>query len=73
MSLSEILSTPLSVPVDMGEKVTLMVQEPLAATLLPQLLVSPKLLLAVMPVRVSAALPLLLRVTACDALALPTF
>jgi hypothetical protein len=42
-----------------GEKVTLTVQEPLAATLPPQLLVWLKLALVAMPVRVSVPLPVL--------------
>jgi hypothetical protein len=37
--LSVMVSVPVSGPVALGEKVTLIVQEPLAATLLPQLLV----------------------------------
>ena len=71
--LSVMVSVPVSVPVAVGEKVTLIVQEPLAATLPPQLLVSPKLALVAMLVMVSAALPVLLRVTGCDALVVPTF
>jgi hypothetical protein len=37
--LSVIVSVPAGAPVAVGEKVTLIVQEPLAATLPPQLLV----------------------------------
>lgn len=37
--LSVIVNVPMSVPVAVGEKVTLIVQEPLAATLPPQVLV----------------------------------
>jgi hypothetical protein len=37
--LSVMVSVPVSGPVAVGEKVTLIVQEPLAATLPPQLLV----------------------------------
>jgi hypothetical protein len=49
--------------VAVGEKVTLIVQEALAATLLPQLLVWLKFALATILVMVSAVLPVLLRVT----------
>ena len=63
---------PVSGPVAVGEKVTLIVQEPLAATLPPQLLVCPKLGLVAMLVMVSATLPVLLRVTGCDELVVPT-
>jgi len=48
------------------------VQDPLAATLPPQLLLWPKLALVVTPVMVSAAVPVLLKVTGCDALVVPT-
>jgi hypothetical protein len=61
--LSVMVSVPLSGPVAVGEKVTLIVQEPLAATLPPQVLVWPKLALVAMLVMVSTALPVLLRVT----------
>jgi hypothetical protein len=71
--LSVMVRVPVSVPMAVGAKVTLIVQEPLAATLPPQLLVSPKLALVAMLVMVSAALPLLLRVTGCDALVVPRF
>ena len=72
--LSVMVSVPVSVPVAVGVKVTLIVQEPLAAATLPsQVLVSPKLALALWLVMVSAALPVLLRVTGCDALVVPTF
>ena len=46
--LSVTVSVPAREPPAVGVKVTLMVQEPLAATLLPQLLVCAKLVLAVM-------------------------
>jgi hypothetical protein len=61
--LSVMVSVPVSGPVAVGEKVTLIVQEPLAATLPPQVLVWPKLALVAMLVMVSTALPVLLRVT----------
>ncbi len=70
--LSVMVSVPVSGPLAVGEKVTLIVREPLAATLPPQLSVSPKLALGAMPVMVSAALPVLLRVTGCDPLVVPT-
>ena len=71
--LSVMVRVPVSAPVAVGEKVTLIVQEPLAATLPAQVLVWPKLALAAMLVMVSAAVPVLLRVTGCDALVVPTF
>jgi hypothetical protein len=61
--LSMMVRVPASGPAAVGAKVTLIVQEPLAATLSPQLLVCPKFGLRSMPVIVSAALPLFLRVT----------
>jgi hypothetical protein len=63
---------PVSGPVSVGEKVTLILQERPASTLLPHLLVSPKLALAAILVIVSAALPMLLRVTGFDTLVVPT-
>jgi hypothetical protein len=69
--LSVMVSVPVSGPVAVGEKVTLMVQEPLAATLPAQVLVSPKLALVAMLVMVSAELPVLLTVTGCDPLVVP--
>jgi hypothetical protein len=51
-----------------GEKVTLIVQLPPAATLPAQLLVSPKLALVVMLEMVRALLPVLLRVTGFEPL-----
>jgi hypothetical protein len=65
------VKVPVSGPVAAGEKVTLMVQEALAATLLPQLLVSPKLALVAMLVVRSELAPVLLRVTDCGPLAVP--
>jgi hypothetical protein len=72
-ALSVTVKVPESGPVAVGEKVTLIVQEPPAATLPPQLLVSPKLALGAMLVMLSAALPVLLRVTGCDPLVVPEF
>jgi hypothetical protein len=67
------VSVPVSVPAAVGEKVTLIVQEPLAATLPAQVSVSPKLALVAMLAMVSAALPVLLKVTGCDPLVVPRF
>jgi hypothetical protein len=63
---------PASEPAAAGEKVTLIVQEPLGATLPPQLLVWPKLALVAMAVRVSVALPVLDSVTVRALLRVPT-
>ena len=71
-ALSVMVSVPASEPPVAGEKVTLILQEPPVATLLPQLLVSPQLALVATLVMMSAALPVLLRVTGCDELAVPT-
>jgi hypothetical protein len=80
--LSVMVSVPLSAPVAVGEKVTLIVQEPPAATgLLVEQVVPVEATakaLAFVPViamllMVSAAVPVvLLRVTACDPLVVPT-
>ena len=64
---------PVSAPGTLGTKVTLMVQEAPAARLLPQLLVWPKFVVVPMPAMVSTPLPVLLRVTGCDGLVVPTF
>jgi len=60
-------------PLAVGVKVTLMVQKFPAATETPQLLVWAKSPLAATPEMVSAALPVLDRVTVCGALVAPTF
>ena len=70
--LSVMVNMPVSGPVAVGEKVTLIVQEPLAATLPMQLSVSPKSAVVVMLVMVRAAVAVLLRVTGCDTLVVPT-
>jgi len=59
-------------PTAVGVKVTLMLQFPPTGTLAPQLLVSPKLAEAVIPTMINVALPLLVSVTVCDALVVPT-
>jgi hypothetical protein len=69
--LSVIVREPRRLPVAVGEKVTLIVQEPLDATLPAQLSLSPKLALGTMLVTVSALPPVLLRITGCDALVVP--
>jgi hypothetical protein len=75
--LSVMVRAPVSMPagaVSEGEKVTLIVQEPPARTLPPQLSDSPKLALMPMLAMVSAAVPVvLLSVTGCDALVVPRF
>jgi len=55
-----------------GPKVTLIVQEPEAATLLPQLFAWLNIGGIAMLVMVSGALPVLLSVTGCGALEVPT-
>jgi hypothetical protein len=57
------VSEPLREPVAVGVKVTLIVQEALAARLEPQVLVWEKSPLTVMLLMVRVALPVLLRVT----------
>ena len=71
--LSVMVRAPVSEPVAVGVKVTLIVQEPPAATLPAQLSVSLKLALGAMLVMVSGAVPVLLRVIGCDPLVIPTF
>jgi hypothetical protein len=66
--LSVIVTAPVREPPLVGEKVTLIVQELPAATLLPQLLVCAKLGPAVMLATARAALPVLDSVTACGLL-----
>jgi hypothetical protein len=63
---------PVLVPLAVGVKVTLRVQEALAATLEPQVLVSEKSPLVLMPLMLRVALPVLLRVTFCGLLLVPT-
>jgi hypothetical protein len=66
--LSVTISVPLREPPEVGVKVTLIVQEAPAATLVPQLLVCAKFPLAVMLATASAAFPELDRVTDWEAL-----
>jgi len=69
--LSVTVNVPVLAPAAVGVKLTLMVQDPRAVTLLPQLLVWEKSPLMAMLATVSAALPVLLRVTVCAALVVP--
>jgi hypothetical protein len=62
-ALSEIVIAPARAPVAVGVKVTEIVQEELAGTPLAQVSVSAKSPLALMPVKVSAALPVFVTVT----------
>lgn len=71
--LSVMVSVSALVPVVVGLNVTLMVHELLAARLPPQVFVWVKSPLAVMLVMLSAALPVLLRITGCDPLVVPRF
>jgi hypothetical protein len=63
LALSVMVKEPFLEPLAVGVKVTLKVQLALAARLEPQVLVWEKSPLAVMLVMLSAALPVLLRVT----------
>ena len=67
-ALSEMLSEPLRVPATVGVKVIVNVQDALAATLAPQLLVCEKSPDTEALVMESDALPVFLSVTVCDAL-----
>ena len=71
-ALSVMVSVPLSGPMRVGVYTTLIVQEALTATLEPQLLVCEKSPLAAMLPIVSPAAPVLVRVTLCEALEVPT-
>jgi hypothetical protein len=66
------LRVPVLVPLAVGLKVTGMVQLAPALTLVPQVLVSEKSPLVVMPDMVSEALPVLVSVTVCALLLFPT-
>ena len=76
VALSEIVSVPEREPAAPGSKVTLIVHDELAPTLEPQLSVSLKSLASVPPnemlLMVSSVLWLLLRMTGCEALGVPT-
>ncbi len=70
-ALSVIVSVPARFPVAVGIKVTATVQVAPAATLVPQLLVWAKSPEAAIEVMASAAVPVLLTVTACAVLVVP--
>jgi hypothetical protein len=75
LALSVMVNVPLSGPVVVGAKLTLMVQFVPAARveeLAGQLLVSEKLALVTMLVIVRGTVPVLLTVTGCEALVVPT-
>ena len=71
-ALSLMVTAPLRAPAAIGVKVTLMAQAAPAATLEPQVLVWEKSPVAVMLVMLRAPLPVLLRVTVCALLLVPT-
>jgi hypothetical protein len=71
-ALSVIVTTPVTVPVFVGLKVTEIAQFLPALTLVPQVLVWAKGPVVVMLVMVSVAVPVLLRVTFFTALVVPT-
>jgi len=72
LELSVTVSAPVRVPLAVGVKVMLNVQDAWTATLPPQLLVSEKSPLVETLLIVRVPVPVLLRVTGCDALAVPT-
>jgi hypothetical protein len=59
-------------PLAVGEKVTRIEQVPPAATLVPQLLLEPNSPVVATPLISKAALPVLVKVTVCEALVVPT-
>jgi hypothetical protein len=71
-ALSAIVREPNRRPADVGVKVTVIVQLAPALRLLPQLLVSAKSPEAAIFETASAAAPVLVSVTVCGALVLPT-
>lgn len=70
--LSLTLKVPVRVPVVVGVNVTLMEQLEFAARLVPQVLVCEKSPVTEIPLIESAAVPVLLSVTVCGVLLLPT-
>ena len=70
--MSVTVRVPVRVPLAAGSKVTLMLQEAPAATLEPQVLVWEKSPLTAMLVMVRAEVPVLVRVTLCGLLLVPT-
>src|SRR5579862_964177 len=71
VALSAIETDPKRLPDEVGVKVTLITQLVLGARLAGQLLIWEKFPLTVTPVMTSAALPVLVSVTGCEALGLP--
>ena len=69
---SEKVMEPLRAPAAVGVKVTIIVQLTPIRTLLPQLSLSAKSPLLAMLVIFNVALPVLVKVTACDGLVVPT-
>jgi hypothetical protein len=72
LALSVMVRVPLRVPVAVGVKVTLIAQVEPAATPLPQLFVSAKSPVVAMLEKCTGVVPLLVKVTACAALVVPT-
>jgi len=70
--LSVMVTVPVRVPVVVGVKLTLIVQLAPATTEDPQVLLWAKSPLGMRPLIVSVAFPVLLSVTACAALVVPT-
>src|SRR5579871_1437087 len=71
-ALSMIVTVPWAVPFCVGEKVTLTVQFAPAATVVPQVEVTANSALAFMDAIRSAMVPVLVRVTFCGLLVVPT-
>ena len=71
-TLSAMVTVPVSVPVAVGVNVTLIVQAAPAASDVPQLFVWPKFALAVIDVMEITVEPILVKVTGCVALVVPT-
>jgi hypothetical protein len=71
--LSVTVTVPLRDPVVVGLKVTVIGQLAPAARVVPQVLVWAKSPLAVIDVIVSSSVPVLLSVTVCGVLVVPTF
>src|SRR5258708_36906781 len=70
-ALSLMGTDPMRLPITAGLNLTVMVQEPPTATLLPQVFVWPKLPLAARLVIVSGLVPVLARITVCGPLTVP--
>ena len=71
-ALSEMLRLLVLVPAACGEKVTVIVHSAPALKVVPHVLLWGKSVLVEMPERISGALPLLLSVTVCATLLVPT-